>query len=41
MEITCADCGCLFDRGVIIWRCDKHRDCCCDDLPIDQPADPR
>ena len=34
MEITCADCGCLVDRGVIVTACAAHPDCCCRDLPV-------
>ena len=34
MEITCADCGCRVDRGVIIERCDRHPECCCRDLTV-------
>lgn len=32
MEIICAECGCLVDRGEVIRRCDTQ-DCCCKDLP--------
>lgn len=32
MQITCADCGCLVDRGIVLVRCGKP-DCCCRDLP--------
>lgn len=40
MEMTCADCGCLVDRGVIIRPCDEHPDCCCRDLAVrDEPAE--
>jgi hypothetical protein len=34
MEIACAGCGCVVDRGVIIKRCDSHRRCCCGELPV-------
>lgn len=40
MEITCAECGCLVERGVIVTPCDAHPACCCTDLPVrseDQP----
>jgi hypothetical protein len=37
MEITCADCGCLVDRGVIIQRCETHPDCCCHELRVREP----
>jgi hypothetical protein len=40
MEIICADCGCLVDRGVIVTPCGKHPECCCRDLPVRQLADP-
>jgi len=33
MEIACADCGCVVDRGVIVRRCDGHPRCCCGELP--------
>lgn len=32
MEIECADCGCVVDRGVVLDRCDDAR-CCCRHLP--------
>jgi hypothetical protein len=38
MEMCCADCGCLVDRGVRLISCDT-RDCCCLDLPIAEPMD--
>jgi hypothetical protein len=38
MEITCADCGCLVERGVIVRPCDKHPDCCCGDLEVREPT---
>ena len=38
MEITCADCGCLVDRGVIVIPCDQHPGCCCGELPVRDPA---
>lgn len=34
MRITCAECGCLVDRGRIITPCANHPNCCCHDLPI-------
>jgi hypothetical protein len=37
MEITCAGCGCLVDRGVIVQRCASHPDCCCRALPVREP----
>ena len=41
MEIACADCGCVVDRGVIILPCGTHPECCCGDLDVrafnDQP----
>ncbi len=40
MEITCAECGCLVDHGVIITRCDKYPACCCHDLPVREPEEP-
>ena len=32
VEIACADCGCVVDRGVVLVRCGDP-DCCCRDLP--------
>ena len=37
--MTCADCGCLVDRGVIITWCDGHPDCCCAELPVKPASD--
>jgi hypothetical protein len=34
MEIICADCGCVVDRGVIIELCEKHPGRCCRDLRV-------
>jgi hypothetical protein len=34
MEMTCAECGCLVDRGVIVTPCEKHPDCCCRHLHV-------
>jgi hypothetical protein len=34
MEIACAGCGCVVDRGVIIERCDSYPDCCCGELVV-------
>jgi hypothetical protein len=33
MEMYCADCGCLVERGVRVAPCGKS-DCCCLDLPV-------
>lgn len=33
MEITCADCGCLVERGVVVTPCDRYPTCCCVHLP--------
>jgi hypothetical protein len=33
MEITCADCGCLVDRGVVVQACERYPGCCCGELP--------
>jgi len=38
MEIYCADCGCLVDRGVRVIPCDQS-ECCCLDLPTAAPMD--
>ena len=32
MEIACADCGCIIERGIVLVRC-GNPDCCCRDLP--------
>jgi hypothetical protein len=40
MEITCADCGCLVERGIVIVPCDQHPDCCCGALPLLDAVDP-
>ena len=32
VQIECAECGCLVDRGVVVRRCDST-DCCCAGLP--------
>jgi hypothetical protein len=34
MEIICADCGCLVDRGVIVTPCDAYPNCCCAELSV-------
>ena len=42
MEILCAACGCLVERGEIVTPCAKHPDCCCGNLsirPAGQPAE--
>jgi hypothetical protein len=36
MEIYCADCGCLVDRGIRVIACDSS-ECCCLDLPMVEP----
>jgi hypothetical protein len=41
MRVTCAGCGCLGDRGVIVAACADHPDCCCRDLQTGTPARPR
>ena len=33
MEMGCAECGCVVDRGVIVRACKRHPDCCCRDVP--------
>lgn len=33
MEITCAECGCIVDSGVIVVACATHPGCCCGSLP--------
>ena len=40
MQITCAECGCSVDRGVIIDRCAKHPNCCCGELYVRETAEP-
>jgi hypothetical protein len=34
MRITCAECGCLVDKGEVVEPCGKYRQCCCGDLPL-------
>lgn len=34
MEIGCADCGCVVDRGTRTAPCATPDDCCCQDLPV-------
>jgi hypothetical protein len=34
MEITCAECGCLVDHGVVVKRCEDYPNCCCQHLPV-------
>jgi hypothetical protein len=34
MEISCADCGCVVDEGVVLTPCQKYPSCCCGQLPI-------
>lgn len=36
VEFTCADCGCLVNRGVRERMCDDP-ECCCQNLPIAKP----
>jgi hypothetical protein len=36
MEIYCAECGCLVDRGIRVIAC-ASRECCCLDLPMAEP----
>jgi hypothetical protein len=33
MEIICADCGCIVDRGAIVTPYAAHPNCCFADLP--------
>jgi hypothetical protein len=33
MEIMCAECGCVVDRGTVVERCEDP-DCCCAHLPV-------
>lgn len=39
MEITCADCGCLVDRGVVQKPCSEYPACCCGVLPMHEAVD--
>lgn len=39
MEIACAGCGCVVDRGVIVSVCADHPICCCGELPIRRPVE--
>ena len=36
MEVRCAECGCLVDRGKVVERC-ANPECCCKDLPDKKP----
>ena len=38
MEMYCADCGCLVDRGIRMIPCDTSA-CCCLDLPLAHPME--
>jgi hypothetical protein len=38
MEIYCADCGCLVERGVVIIPCGTD-ECCCAQLPVAEPME--
>lgn len=38
MEIYCADCGCLVERGVRVVPCETP-ECCCLDLPLADPVE--
>jgi SnoaL-like domain len=38
MEIYCADCGCLVDRGIRLNPCDATK-CCCLELPVADPME--
>jgi hypothetical protein len=33
MLISCADCGCLVDRGEVVTPCSHYPACCCAELP--------
>jgi hypothetical protein len=37
MEIACADCGCVVDRGVVVAPCPRNPDCCCQGLSVRKP----
>jgi hypothetical protein len=37
VQISCADCGCIVDRGVVRARC-ADPGCCCRDLPDEKPT---
>jgi hypothetical protein len=37
MEIACAGCGCVVDRGEIVQPGDTYPDCCCGHLPLRTP----
>lgn len=34
MEMGCAECGCVVNRGVIVGACDRYPECCCQDLSL-------
>ena len=33
VKVSCADCGCVVDKGVRLVPCGKS-DCCCQHLPV-------
>lgn len=33
MEMVCAECGCLVERGVVLRACATYPRCCCELLP--------
>ena len=39
VEIACAECGCMVERGEIVTPCDAYPECCCADLPVRQESD--
>jgi hypothetical protein len=41
MEVTCADCSCRVDQGVIIEPCERYPECCCRDLPVAEGGEER
>lgn len=34
MDMGCAECGCVVNRGVIVGACDRYPECCCRDLSV-------
>jgi hypothetical protein len=39
MEINCADCGCLVERGAIVTPCVAYPNCCCAELSVRDSED--
>lgn len=40
MQITCAECGCRVEGGIIVECCEQHPGCCCRELPVRETDEP-